>query len=256
MIAKDFLRMVYPLINQKGWSVVVWNNWIPILNSALNIFFNYKGYRWLWETCIQEVPVAQLTGTNLEFATQFPVIGVHKWFLLPKEACTDNITMNGCQTTLVEMKTWQATCCELNCGTQCEEELLHMSCGADEKTGEIPMKFKLPKSPLFCGEFQQPFGTRSKYIRAKLPANFDGNYKVYIEYFRGFNMLTSYNDVIPIPDNMMTALSFILASLVINPMWQFRSGDSKYYKTLFQEEMDNCRDQQTVMPKEIEMSWF
>lgn len=257
MIAKDFLRMVYPIINQKWGSVVVWNNWIPTLNSALNIFYNYKGYRRLRETTIQEVPLTQRQNwVNVEFSTAYPVIWVHKRFTLPKEACTDNITMGWCQTQLVEMKTRQADCCEWKCWTTCGEEVLKMDCMADENTWEIDMLLKLPKSPLFCGEFQLPFWTRSKRIRWKLPAKFDTAYKVYIEYFRWFNMLSTYQDIVPVPDNMLTALSFIVASLVINPMWQFRSWDSKYYLQLFKDQMDDLREQQTIIPKEIQMQWF
>lgn len=153
-------------------------------------------------------------------------------------------------------KTRQADCCESDCWQTCWESMLTMDCWADEKTGEIPMVLKLPKSPLFCGQFQLPFGTWSKYIRGKLPAKFDLSYKVYIEYFRGFNLLTSYTDELPIPDNITTALSYAVAALVINPMGQFRSGDSSYYHGMFKEAMEDAHEQQTTVPKEIEMTSF
>jgi len=59
----------------------------------LNTFFNYKGYRRLWESTLQEIPLAQRAGgVNFEVQTAWPVVGVHKFFTLPKEACTINIT--------------------------------------------------------------------------------------------------------------------------------------------------------------------
>jgi hypothetical protein len=78
-------------------------------------------------------------------------------------------------------------------------------------------------------------------------------YKVFVEYYRGFNPLTSYNDDMQIPDFLGSALAYLVSAKVIDPLGQFRSGDGSSYRSLYEREMDMKYESQPQTMRALEM---
>lgn len=256
MQAKDFLKLVFYRVKQSWSSASIGNDWLPIINESLYDLFDYKGYRWLWQLTIQEIPAGQRQNSvNFQFNTTFPVLDVHGFFAVPAEACTDWIT--NCQP-LGEIKTWmdECSCCATMTqwiGITCDKS--NYFCWLEEDW-RIKMDHRKPKSTINCGEFSLLNGQRWRVIRWKFPKDLSQSYKVFVEYYRGFNPLTSYTDDIQIPDFLAGPLACLVSAKVIDPLGQFRSGDGSSLRSIYEREMDMKYESQPQTLKVLEMKWY
>ncbi len=188
MIVKDFLKVVYTKVKQTWASASIGNDWLTIINNALYTFFDYKGYRWLWQFTIEEIPATQFKhGSMFEIETSFPIIDVHKFFELPEELCT--AWLDQCKP-LEEMQTRRDRC-------KCWSIFIAWISTAPSiytfpgvgKDGEIDMAHRKPKSTLCNWQFQILKWQREYALRWMLPYAMKKSYKVYLEYLRWFNKL-------------------------------------------------------------------
>ena len=79
---------------------------------------------------------------------------------------------------------------------------------------------------------------------------------MFVEYYRWFNPLTSYDDDIQIPNNLAGPLAYLVSAKVIDPLGQFRSGDGSSYRSLYEREMDMKYEAQPQTMRVLEMKWY
>jgi len=118
------------------------------------------------------------------------------------------------------------------------------------------MAHRKPKSTINCGQFSLLNGQRWYVIRWKFPTDLSQSYKVFVEYYRGFNPLTMYTDDIQIPDFLAGPLAMLVSAKVIDPLGQFRSGDGSSLRSLYEREMDMKYESQPQTLRVLEMKWY
>ena len=210
---------------------------------------------------MEEIPATQFSNGNMfEIQTSFPVLDVHRFFMIPDEVCANRRTQ--CEP-LAEWSTRSERCKIYSaCGrlfanftwTNTDKGYRNRPMVRDD--GTIDMEHRTPKATLCAGTFSLVLWQWERYIRGMLPTSLKDSYKVYVEYIRWFNPITKYDDDIQIPDYLTPSLSHLVASKIIDSSWQFRSGDWSYHYSMFERTMDMAYDNQPQTIEVLKMIWF
>lgn len=255
MIVKDLLKLVNYKVKQSWASASIGNDWLSVINESLWQLFDYKWYRRLRQMTLEEIPASQWTmSINFQFDCTFPILDVHAFYTLPEEACVEWIT--SCQplwessTRLDRCNCWYVGVCGITSSMPtCAWFWVH-------EDWRIEMEHRKPKSTISCWQFQMLYWQWQKTLRGMLPSSLKNNYKVFVEYLRWFNIITSHDDDIQIPDNLTPALSHLIASKIVDWLWQFRSWDWSYHYSMFERIMDMAYENQPQTMKVLKMEWY
>lgn len=236
---RDFLQFVRPLVNQYGATHAIGTkSFLFSVNHALNMLYNYQGYPWTWQHTKDDF--TNLSGDPLKLITSYPILFVDKFY-----------------TGKMQPIDWAATACD--CPEPepdpCGPYIMPCVCACDW-CEELKWMKVLPQNKLCGGQYQVSSSLipgmgwlNGRLIKVKPDRTISG---LWVTYFRGVRHVKTFDDIIDIPDNFMTALSYFVAAQVIGNYAQFRNGDDVNYLTLARQELDSLKKHDNIFPSKME----
>lgn len=238
--ARQLLQSAYPML-WKHWATFAMgsNSFLEILNTVLEQIYNYEWYIWSWQHYREAF--TNLSGDPLQLVTSFPIWKIDKFW-----------------TWKMQPVVWQLTFCDCPvpepdpCGpyipacTNCYCD----SCSAED-WAEI-----LPNNQLCAGQYQV-WGSTVKgmgwlngtVVRVKPSRATDA---LWLTYYRYFNRITSFDDIILLPPGFRPAFIYAIWALVIGAWYnQYRQGQDINYYELFNREMERLKKADNIFPKDL-----
>lgn len=239
---REFMQMVYPIINSHWVSYAIWpNNIIHLINLWLNMIYNYEWMTWSRQHRKDLFNLNEAQQWAL--LSRWPIRKIDKfWWGSRKDVDKIWIDPCFCNMNLPDKEVIPA-CCECSCPTPCKPLELN----------EI-----LPQNKLCANQYQISgsfiawmWGFDWRIVKVDL-----GDQKVsdlWMTYFCWPVKMEKFSDIIPLPDSFIHVLSWIVWASVLPQQWIARQQEDLTYYSLYRKELDYLRKHDTIVPETIEL---
>ena len=249
----EFIKEIYPLSWDYGFTAVMWNEWYF---WAINDWLNYIYMSWGTPKNWQIKTEAMYSDNNwkLFWVTNFPVTLVNNFWCWDSMECIKSVDFAN-RTCCA----WDNSYCE-TCATMCDctERICWRWLVANTIPNMIPVS---PWASLVPSTYKISWWANWlgwsfwNYIEAKLPQSHctwcASCQTVYITYVWWFKRLKNIDDTIPLPDAYITALKFLVMSFIVSRYITFRANDDSWYLELARDMLDSLNKLQVNIPSFI-----
>lgn len=243
-----FLRDLFPLVKQQGFTASYWEEWfIGAINAWLSYIYCYKSHRRNWQIRTEAMWFDEHNG--LYGTTAYPIIDVNNFRCGRKLECIKEKEKE--REKCCGNNTYKCTKCKQCCNTGC--------CCKVEKV--LDMIQVSPGGILFDWTYKISWGEQNmgwmfwNYVEAKMPkgscCQCQQCEQVYITYNARFNNVKCPSDEIPLPDAYLPALCFAVASFTVMSYLSFRASDDASYLAFCDRILDGLDWLQVNIPTKI-----
>ena len=236
---KELMSMTRPLINQHWATYAVGaNQFIHLVNTALNMIYNYEGMHWSWE---HRKDLFNMNWQNQwALLSRRPVRKIDK-FWTSNWTDVDKIWLDKCYCNMNLPDKIITPCCECNCVEECHP---------------LDLKEILPQNKLCAMEYQisWSFIAGMWWLDGRIVKVDVGTLQVYdlwMTYFCGPVKMEKFSDIVPLPDSFMHVAMWIIAALVIPMYWIARQQEDLSLYSLYRKELDFLRKQDTIFMEKL-----
>lgn len=238
---KQLMDITYPMIGQAWVSYAVWrNNFIHLVNHAINMVYNYEGMHWSWQHRKDLFNMNKQSQWAL--FSRWPVRKIDK-FWAGNWTDVDKVGIDPCFCNMNLPDKVIPACCDCYCTTPCQP---------------LNLVQVLPQNQLCAGQYQVSgwgiagmWGTDQRIIKVDL-----GGLQVddlWVTYFCGPVKMEKFSDIIPVPDSFIHVLAWIIAATVVPMQGIARQQEDLTYFSLYRKELDYLRKHDTIVPEEIQI---
>ena len=239
---KQFMQLVYPIINQHGISYAVWpNNIIGLVNMWINMIYNYEWMHWSWQHRKDLFNMNEMSQWAL--LSRWPVRKIDKfWWGNWKDV--DKVWIEPCFCNLnLPDKNIIKPCCECNCIAPCKP---------------LDLQQVLPQNKLCANQYQisWSFIWGMGWLDWRIVKVDLWNLVVddlWMSYFCGPSKVEKFSDIIPLPDSFIQCLVWIVWASCIPQQGIARQQDDLSLYSLYRKELDYLRKQDTIAPETLEI---
>lgn len=239
---KQFMTLVYPIINQHWMSYAVGSNsFIGLVNMGIDMIYNYEGMHWSWQHRKDLFNMNDRQQGAL--LSRWPVRKIDKfWWGNRKDV--DKVGLDKCYCNLnLPEKEYISPCCECNCTTPCRP---------------IDLKQILPQNKLCAWQYQISWSFVAwmwwldwRIVKVDLWDQHVDD--LWMSYFCGPVKLEKFSDIIPLPDSFIQVLVWIVWAFCVPQQGIARQQDDLSLYSLYRKELDYLRKQDTIVPETIEI---
>lgn len=235
-------EFLYPMINQHGATRLVWpNNFIPLINHAIAMVYNYE---WYIRSFTHRKDLFHMANkTQWVLASRRPVRVIDKFWAGPWKDVY-NIQKDECYCNFKLPDKAIKACCECGCIEECEP---------------LPLKKILPHNKLCAGQYQVAWGFvpwqggldgRIVHVDTGKPVE-----ALWMSYFCWPVPMQTFDDIIPLPDAFVPILALIMAAIVLPNHWASRQQEDLNYYSLYRKELDYLKKVDNINPVTLDFKY-
>lgn len=246
---RQLLQSAYPILGKHWSTFAMWSNsFLELTNSILEQIYNYGWYIRSWQhyreafTNLQWVPAVPAPNNNpLQLVTSYPIWKIDKFWTGKMLPVVGQLTFCDCPVPEPDPCGPYIPACT-NCF--CE------TCSPED------WKEVLPNNQLCHWQYQVGWSTikgmgwlNGTVIRVKPNKQVTA---LWVTYFRYFNEVKSFDDIVLLPRWFRMAFIYAIASLVVWSWYgQFRQWQDVNYYQQFITEMDRLKAADNIFPKDL-----
>ncbi len=219
------------------------NNFMYLINQAVNMVYNYNWYTWTWT---HRKDLFDLKKWSLwVLLSRWPVRTIDK-FRTWKRTDVDKLQEDECERACkLELPDWVIKpCCECNCIAPCKP---------------LDLKEIQPQNQLCAWQYQISWSYIPwmwwmdwRIVKVNL-WNIEPEL-LWMTYYCWPVKLETYDDIVPLPDSFIHVLWWIIAALVVPPRWAARSQEDLSYYSLYRKELEYLKALDNIYPKEVNLA--
>lgn len=234
--ARDALKFAYVHLSQHGATRALWvSNFMYALNGAINHVYNYEWYVWSWQHVKDAFTLTWKK--HLRLVTRWPIQVVDKFRTWERKDVMG--TASPCDCPSIEddsISCW----CECFCPSECKD---------------LPMVRIHPSNQLCPGEYKVNgseikgmWWLQWRIMEVYLP--YDVTW-LWVTYYRGPKHVTKRDDIIPVPDNFIHIIWYIIAAQCV-PLYgiMMQQQDLNYW-SIARKELDYLKKQDNIFPHKM-----
>jgi len=235
---RDALKFTYVLVSQHWASRAIGsNNFLFALNSALNMVYNYNGY--IRTRQHRKAMFTNVTTSIVRLITDSPINTIDKFWT--SQWSDMEWTVEPC--TCPDLEDDIRCECQCTCGYECKPlQLTHI----------LPQNRLCPNEYQIAGsEIRGMWGLGWRIVRAKLSCPTD---VLWMTYYAAPKHCTSFDDIVPLPDMFMTALSYFVAAQIVPLYGIMMQQQDLNFLTLARKELDSLKMADNIFPQKTQRS--
>lgn len=235
---REWLHFVYWLIWQVGATAQLNpNSFLMYTNSALNMIYNYQWYIWTRQHFKDMFNLSSEDWTEYKMITRNPVLKADKFYTFDWKDVENPIQPS---------ESWTPTdCwdCENLPWIVCYES--ESCCYNNPPCKDIELFENLPHNQLCANQFAITWGNqkwmwwlnqRIVHVKLQYPVSW-----LWMTYFKWFKHLTSFDDILPIPDAFITPRAYYVA-WHITPLYGIMAQQQDLnFMSIARKEMDSLK---------------
>ncbi len=234
---RDALKFVYPIVWQH-WATraVGANQFIFAANHALNMIYNYQWFIWSWQHMKDIFILPSGNPQALRLVTRQPINTVDKFFSSNWNDIENSLRPCECEFDIEDVVCWTGCDCEPAC---------------------TPVKLKKirPQNSLCAGEFKVAWSElagagwlngRIIHVYLQHPVE-----QLRVTYWRGVKHVTTFDEIVPLPDSFMTAFGYFIASIIVPMYGIMMQQQDLTYSSLARKQLDELKMADNDFPPEV-----
>lgn len=235
---RDALRFVYPLIWQHGATRAVWaNNFLVMTNHALNMIYNYNWYIWSWQHTKDLFIIPNEDQLALRLVTSKPINTIDKFYTSNWTDIEQEFKPCKCTFDLPDVVCWSSCECDVPCNPLKLTKIR-------PQNNLCSWEYKIAWS-----EIAWQWWLQGRIIQVLLEKKVK---QLWVSYWKWPVHVKSFDDIIPLPDNFMTAFAYFIAGMIVPMYWTMMQQQDLTFTSIARKQLDELKMADNDFPPKVE----